>query len=265
MTFCPAHSVVQHPKTQATHTAYVLHGILGHQRNWRSFARAFTQQHPSWRFVLIDLRNHGASHGAPGPHTVQTAAQDLLELIPKVGRPDAIIGHSFGGKVALAFSTLLELSQTWVLDAIPTPQTESAKAELRDIFSRLKAAGAPFSSREDMVQRLTDQGLAVPLIQWMTTNLKRVDAEYHWAFQLANACDMIESYFVLDGRTVLEQTTSPIHIVRAANSPRWTADIVDELNQINPCVQVHRLENAGHWVHVDNPVGLQALLSPYFN
>jgi pimeloyl-ACP methyl ester carboxylesterase len=45
-------------------------------------------QHP-WRFYLLDLRNHGASHRKPGfegPHTLETAAHDLVRFASEVVR-----------------------------------------------------------------------------------------------------------------------------------------------------------------------------------
>ena len=75
---------------------------------------------------------------------------------------------------------------------------------------------------------------------------------------------MIEDYFTLDTRTILGTTDRPIHLVRAEKNLRWTQSMIDELEQLSPNTTVHLLENAGHWVHVDNPSGLQQLLSPYF-
>lgn len=37
----------------------VLHGLLGSGRNWGGFIKALHAAAPDWRFVLLDLRNHG--------------------------------------------------------------------------------------------------------------------------------------------------------------------------------------------------------------
>jgi hypothetical protein len=56
--------------------------------------------------LLVDLRCHGESAAAagappvPGPHTVDAAARDVLELLRERRMfPQMLIGHSFGGKV----------------------------------------------------------------------------------------------------------------------------------------------------------------------
>ena len=67
----------------------------------------------AWRLILVDQRNHGNSaSGFSPPHTLQAAAQDLIDLVHQKFNSQqiaAIVGHSLGGKTTLAF--LRELSQ----------------------------------------------------------------------------------------------------------------------------------------------------------
>ncbi|KAK4749916.1 hypothetical protein SAY87_027365 [Trapa incisa] len=123
-----------------TSTAFVLHGLLGSGRNWRSFSRSLAStlsksspssgtlslhlhSYPSiayefdetiaypaeWRMVLVDLRNHGKTaelEGFDPPHAMSSAAKDLANLVESRSWkwPDVVIGHSMGGKVALQFA-----------------------------------------------------------------------------------------------------------------------------------------------------------------
>ncbi|KAJ0027485.1 hypothetical protein Pint_36061 [Pistacia integerrima] len=98
-----------------TSTAFILHGLLGSGRNWRSFSRnlaatlSTTSPSSEWRMVLVDLRNHGQSvdiEGLAPPHNMANAANDLANLVKAKGWvwPDVVIGHSLGGKVALHFT-----------------------------------------------------------------------------------------------------------------------------------------------------------------
>lgn len=89
----------------------LLHGIMGSRRNLRPFAERLLAEHPAWRVLLVDLRCHGESagaiHGAPRPpHTVASAAGDVLRLLAHLRLfPEAIIGHSFGAKVAVGMAS----------------------------------------------------------------------------------------------------------------------------------------------------------------
>lgn len=265
MTFIPAHSVVQAPGAEPKKSAFVLHGILGHQKNWRSFARRWVAHHPNWALVLVDLRNHGQSTEVQGPHSVRATAEDLVRLAESIGVPNAVIGHSFGGKVALLFTTLCSLEQCWVLDSIPTLQSDEAKEELRAVFRILENAGAPFATREEMPLLLRAQGVSESLVLWMTTNLRRTEFGFDWSFKLDHCREMIEDYFALDTLPILKAASTHIHLVHAERNKQWTQTLLEDISKSNPKVNLHLLEDAGHWVHVDNPGGLRSLLSPYFD
>ncbi|KAG5562470.1 hypothetical protein RHGRI_005262 [Rhododendron griersonianum] len=91
-------------------TAVLLHGILGCRKNWGTFARRLAHEFPTWQivitqFLLVDLRCHGDSAAIKkrGPHTVASTALDILKLLGKLKlTPRVLVGHSFGGKVALS-------------------------------------------------------------------------------------------------------------------------------------------------------------------
>ncbi|KAG2438466.1 hypothetical protein HXX76_005019 [Chlamydomonas incerta] len=109
-------STPEHPTASPDRTLFVLHGLLGCGRNWRSWAKRLVEGAAAaapeaggpWRALLVDLRCHGASARRPGinpPHNMATAAEDVARLVyEQCGHqpPAAILGHSMGGKVALA-------------------------------------------------------------------------------------------------------------------------------------------------------------------
>ncbi|EMS47721.1 Abhydrolase domain-containing protein 11 [Triticum urartu] len=109
------HEIQLSPEKPPTATAFVLHGLLGSGRNWRTFSRTLASQlrdrspADEWKMVLVDLRNHGSSariKGLSPPHDMSSAAKDLADLVKARGWtwPDVVVGHSMGGKVALDFT-----------------------------------------------------------------------------------------------------------------------------------------------------------------
>src|SRR3954469_22030238 len=79
----------------------VLHGIFGAGRNWGSIARRLVDARPEWGAVLVDLPMDGPSRGLAGPHPIAASAADVDRLVEHLDLPaPAVLGHSFGGKVA---------------------------------------------------------------------------------------------------------------------------------------------------------------------
>ena len=81
----------------------ILHGLLGSGRNWQSIAKLLAGGH---QVILPDLRNHGRS---PWSHEMSypAMASDLAALLDARGLASAaFVGHSMGGKAAMALALL---------------------------------------------------------------------------------------------------------------------------------------------------------------
>jgi len=270
MTDFVPHAVVLPSDRPGARLALVLHGILGSHKNWRTFTRGLARALPGWRFALVDLRNHGASHGAPGPPTLAACADALQRLAEQLDAPvEVVIGHSFGGKVALELGARAPdgLSTVFVLDASPERHAVLPEAdhEVRTVMAALRAVPQPLARRNDVMVHLAAAGLHRSIQLWMTTNLRASDEGMVWTFDLDAATAMLEDYFRTDSWGPLRSTdpSAPaVHLVRAGRSDRWTSDVLRKLDELPTGARgaVHVLPDAGHWVHVDNPRGLSDLL-----
>ena len=81
-----------------------LHGVTAHGRRYRKLAEE--RLGDRFRVLAPDLRGHGFSNWEP-PWTIATHAHDVLETLDAVGVGRAAwIGHSFGGRLALAVAAL---------------------------------------------------------------------------------------------------------------------------------------------------------------
>jgi pimeloyl-ACP methyl ester carboxylesterase len=267
--YLPAFSVESAPGANPTRTAFVLHGILGSGRNWRTLARRMARAWPDWRFVLVDLRNHGDSPLAPPPQTVRACADDLARLAQQLGGPpEVVIGHSFGGKVTMVYAREhgAALRAAWVLDATPeaAPPPTALDSEVLGVVETLGTLAMPVASRQVVADTLLAAGFSEGLAAWMTTNLQPGEGGFVWRFHLPAVREMLADYWAEDLLPYLQVTTLPVHLVRAGRSDRWHPALLRALEEVSPAVRVHLLEKAGHWLHVDDPEGLLALLAPTF-
>ena len=201
---------------------------------------------------------------------VELIAQDLLSLHDQLDAPvHAVVGHSFGGKVALAYAEALppDLEQCWVLDSVPGPaRGDTDDGEVSRVLRALRAVPLPIASRQALVDRLVGQGFSLGLSRWMTTNLQAAaGGGLTWRFALDAVEALIGDYYGLDLRDLLHTPVSglELHVVRAARSDRWAQADVDEIE--DSLATLHTLPDAGHWLHVDNPDGLLELMAPAFS
>src|SRR5215210_9454526 len=79
----------------------VLHGLFGSARNWGAIVRRLSARH---RVLAMDLRNHGGSPRAAAMDYASMAG-DVAETMEAAGAaPAAVLGHSMGGKAAMALA-----------------------------------------------------------------------------------------------------------------------------------------------------------------
>ena len=83
----------------------MIHGLAANLAFWHlPFAPSLSL---GFRFTTYDLRGHGYSDMPQSGYTSEEMARDLLELMDHIGIEQAnIVGHSFGGSVALHFAVL---------------------------------------------------------------------------------------------------------------------------------------------------------------
>ncbi|GBG00455.1 hypothetical protein Rsub_13201 [Raphidocelis subcapitata] len=267
-------------------TAVLVHGILGSRRNLQSFAHMIVEGFPSWQVLLVDLRCHGESAaaaggpGAAGPHTVDAAARDVLELLRERRMfPQMLIGHSFGGKVVMSMARQFGVSslprpvQVWVLDTLPGEVragggVDGTADHPANLIAALQSLPTPIASRAALIDALAARGFSLPVSRWMTTNLRPHEAgggALTWSFDLDGIADLYRSYESTCLWDLLEAPPQGLRVdfVRATRSTfRW--DVGGAEGRIAGLGhRVHALE-AGHWVHTENPGGLFEILAPTF-
>lgn len=270
--FVLSHQII--PNVGASRTAFVLHGALGSAQNFRGFVKKLSEARTDYSYVLVDLRNHGTSHPAPGPNTLEQCAQDLVGVIEaNADLPPltAVIGHSFGGKVAIEFARSAPaadrepLEQIWVLDSNPGPQAAGEDHEVLRVVAAVQGVPLPIPNRQHVVQHLQSAGMSSGLANWMTTNIARVGNDYQWVFDIHGIVELLHDYFGRDLWPFLaEARIKPeFHLVVAERSDRWNGEMTAHARSLPPesNTRVHILPNSGHWVHVDNPEGLLQMLS----
>ena len=275
-----------HTSDRRVHTAFVVHGLLGQARNWRTFTKRLAQRvsdagGPAWRFVLVDLRHHGGSavHKRDQPSTLDAAAEDLQALATAVGAPRMVIGHSLGGKVALTYGgAALSRSEpltVWALDSSPGEVVGDPHG-VAVILDAVAALPPVLDSRAQAGELLHGK---VPdsIKAWLVSSLVPIDNEsqdgaatqgpLRFVFDLAGAWQLYDDYRARCAWHLFETPPAgvEVHMIRASKSKSWDMPSSKaRLAALSPhaAARLHTVHGAGHWLHVTHPEEVMQILLP---
>src|ERR671913_1202436 len=164
-----------------------LHGLFGQGRNWTTVAKALADQA---RVLLVDLPNHGRSAWTETFSYPDMAAQEA-RLLRRTGDGEAyaVVGHSMGGKVAMALALHHPelVARLAVVDVSPAATAEvSHFARYVDGMRSLDLATLTDRTQADghLARYVSDPGIRSFLLQ----NLRREpegDGGWRWQMNLA--------------------------------------------------------------------------------
>ncbi len=208
---------------------------------------------------------HGASLGFSPPHSLEACAADLRALMADLGlRATAVLGHSFGGKVALvcAADRPEGLRHVWVVDCDPSATKPAGDAW--QMLQAVRALPSEFPSREDAIAGLERFGFGRRVAEWMTTNLERYGDRYRWRLDFDAVEALLADFSETDLWSVVQNPPPGVefHFVKAAESDLLGNAALMRLEAIGRMtgrVTAHRVQG-GHWLNADNPDAVVGLL-----
>ncbi|KAL9187573.1 hypothetical protein ACHAXT_001676 [Thalassiosira profunda] len=293
----PSAQMDERAVSQDNEVIVFLHGLLGNAKNLRTPAKKLTQQLPHVTALLLDIRGHGNSSSVQSqfaqPHNFHTCVEDVVHTLSDLGltgtnSPSAICGHSLGGRIALQYSHSLQSTQqqlmggevleppkqTWVLDSVPG----RADPSVHHVLTTISSLPTPIPSKGWLIDTLVkEHRMSKGVAMWIASNLKdRGDKSFEWVFDLSIANELVANFntqnlteLIHDVTTAGDDTdhhASTVQLVMAGQNKLWSEEIVEELRSIPsfqrtpPSFHMHRLDKAGHWVHVDDLEGLLKLM-----
>lgn len=248
-----------------------LHGILGRGNNWRGMARALIEARPEWAAVLVDLRHHGDSLGFPPPDDLESAAADVIALADSLELPlRGLLGHSFGGKVALKalphFAGPLE--ELIIVDVDPSDTEARSRPSAERFLSILRTLEYQrFASRKEFIDALIDRGSDRASAEWLAMNLVRDEDGFRFGPDLGAIDQMLDSHLSTDLMDICLSPPAETHLyfVRGGRS----LAVADEtMARLEGAARAGILElivapEAGHNVHMEAPAAIRGIFERF--
>lgn len=236
----------------------LLHGLFGQARNLAGVARGLARGR---RVISLDLRNHGASPHAAGM-SYREMASDVLETLAALDAlPAAFLGHSMGGKAAMACALMApeSVQRLLVADIAPVAYAHHnagvAAAMLGlELRPGLDRAGA---------SRALEAGVPDAAVRGFLLQSFVPGAAPSWRIGLAEIAagiGDIEGWPDFSGA----RFDGPVLFVGGERSDYMSQEGRDAARALFPAVRFLTLKNAGHWLHADQPAAFLQVAEAFF-
>ncbi|KIX20903.1 alpha/beta hydrolase [Flavobacterium sp. 316] len=227
----------------------IIHGFLGMSDNWKTLGVQFAEQ--GFQVHLLDMRNHGRSFHSDD-FNYQLMAKDVLEYCNFHQLKDVVLlGHSMGGKVAMEFACLYPeyVNKFIVADIGPkyyAPHHQDILAGLSAIDFETKPTRGEVD--EILSKYISDFGTR----QFLLKNLYwKEQGQLAFRFNLkALIANIVEIGKPLFDAAKFEKE---VLFIRGGNSKYILDEDVPLIENQFPSMKLRTIDNAGHWLHAEQP------------
>lgn len=228
----------------------ILHGLFGTLDNWQTTARQLAEHYTVY---VPDLRNHGRSPHLPDM-TYALMAEDLKAFMEAHWMFKAhIIGHSMGGKVAMQFALHNpDMTDKLIVVDIAPKAYEGGHQEIFDALFAMDLSKISERSEAEafLAARIPERGVQQFLLKNLTRNK---DGSYEWKMNLGV---IYEHYADILAPVSGDAFEGPSLFIRGGESQYILDSDLPEIQHYFPKAELSTIENAGHWVHADQPAAL---------
>jgi pimeloyl-ACP methyl ester carboxylesterase len=242
---------LEHP-AQGAETApplVVAHGLFGSGRNFNTLGRRWATGR---RVVLLDMRNHGASPWTDDMGYPDQAA-DLAEAIDRLaGGRALVLGHSMGGKAAMALALTHpdRVAGLIVADIAPTPYEHTHLPYVR----AMRDVDLDRVRRRSDADPLLAEGVPDPSLRaFLLQNLLIEDGTARWRLNLP----AIEREMpILTGWPEAwpeARYAGPTLFLHGGASDYVRPESRPRISELFPAAEFQTIEGAGHWLHAERP------------
>jgi len=221
----------------------LLHGLFGSGQNLGQLARGLSD---SFTVYSVDLPDHGRSAWSD-ECSIDSYADTLMGWLNNtIAEPVDLVGHSLGGKVAMAIARQRPalVAKLVILDiaAVDYPSRHDS------VFRALRAVEqANLASRSEARELMTTILDEPRIADFLLTNAVVDPAGLRWRFNLNGIQSGYPNFLVagdyphgFGGATLL---------MRGAQSDYVSDESIEKMRSLFPLLSAITINGAGHWLH----------------
>jgi pimeloyl-ACP methyl ester carboxylesterase len=206
-----------------------------------------------YRPIAIDFRDHGQSGSTTDPATIEDLRDEIVTVVRALGLASfGLIGHSMGGRVAMAFaSTYPELVRWLVVEDAPPGLTPLGARLVEQYLASIPSA---FPDMRSFVRFLRGPipGGAPEFLRHRALTSRRPLAGGGYALLFTMP---ISQALSSDLWEYLAEIQAPTLVLRGRGSKVLDAGDAARMAEVIPQAELVTVERAGHVIHGDNPAG----------
>jgi pimeloyl-ACP methyl ester carboxylesterase len=214
-----------------------LHGVTIDHTCWDGMRPALESRRA---LVAIDRRGHGASDDGPEPHSLHQEVEDLLAVLEAFEAPVDVLGHSYGGLVALEAALVSRCIGRLVLYE-PSIDDEPDFPGIVERVGRMVSAGRD----EDAAVTLLVERSGVP-----PESIKAVRELPLWSTVLRGVKVLPREGAAIVGYGFQAERfaalSNPVLVLFGDQSPPWRRQAMEALDAALPNSRLRALAGQGH-------------------
>ena len=230
----------------------LLHGFTGKSSTWKHLVHVLKS---NWKVIVIDLPGHGDTV-VEKPRSMIQFCSDLAQFLSFLQVDKIhIVGYSLGGRSALSFAMLYP-------NHVLTLTLESASPGLEKEDERIKRK----KSDHELAERIERNGIVdfvdfwenIPLFATQKTLPRQVrdsirkERLSHTKEGLAQSLRSMGTGSQPSWWDQLNKLEAPIQLITGEQDEKFV-QINQKMNRLLPNGTMHKVKNAGHCVHLEQP------------
>lgn len=241
----------------------LIHGLFGNLDNLKGLGQVLENQ---YQVIRVDVPNHGLSEHWDQMDYPRLATA-MISLLDELAIERAhIVGHSMGGKIAMATALAFPERIISMVAADIAPVAYEPRHDT--VFAALESLPLEgHTDRRFALNHLIDNDIDEATAQFLLKNLQRTDTGFRWKMNLSGLKACYPNIIGWQNQTLnpVQSYAGPSLFIRGGDSNYVTSEHRSAIMAQFPAAQAKTLEGCGHWLHAQKPVIFNRIVSEFID